>query len=51
MAVLGRGAGKMNASVAAVMAEAGRAINDTFHKNVAIVKAKSGACATGMVVR
>eukprot|EP01052_Picozoa_sp_SAG31_P040549 SAG31_NODE_5898_length_2267_cov_1.315959_1_plen_55_part_00 len=41
----------MNASAAAVMAEAGKAINDTFHKNIAIVKAQSGKCTTGMMVK
>ena len=41
--------GRMNVSAAKTMAEAGKAINDTFHKNVAIAPAKSGACAEGIV--
>ena len=40
--------GRMNVSAAKTMSEAGKAINDTFHKNVAIAPAKSGACAEGI---
>ena len=40
--------GRMNASVVKVMAAAGKAINDTFHKNVAVAPAVSGKCTTGI---
>ena len=40
--------GRMNVSAAKTMAEAGKAINDTFHKNVGITLAKSGSCAEGI---
>jgi hypothetical protein len=40
--------GRMNVSAAKTMAEAGKAINDTFHKNVGITEAKSGPCAAGI---
>ena len=32
-----------------VMKETGKAINDTFHKNVALISGVSGSCATGVV--
>ena len=38
----------MNVSAAATMKEAGKAINDTFHKNVGAALAKSGSCADGI---
>lgn len=40
--------GRMNVSAAKTMAEAGKAINDTFHKNVGIIEAQSGACKEGI---
>jgi len=39
--------GQMNASVVQVMAEAGKAINDTFHKSVVATQAVTGKCAEG----
>jgi hypothetical protein len=42
--------GRMNASVVAVMAEAGRAINDTFrHNNAGKAPAASGVCGAGVI--
>mmetsp|Transcript_15265 Transcript_15265/g.39253 ORF Transcript_15265/g.39253 Transcript_15265/m.39253 type:complete len:598 (+) Transcript_15265:41-1834(+) len=41
--------GRMNASVKAVMAEAGKAINDTFRNSVVQVDTVSGACTDGVV--
>ena len=40
--------GQMNASVFEVMRETGQALNDTFHKNVAIVAPVPGKCTTGV---
>jgi alpha-L-fucosidase len=42
--------GRMNASVAAVMAEVGTALNDTFGSHVAAVAGASGACADGVAL-
>ena len=42
--------GRMNASVATVMAEAGMAINDTFRQSVAKVGPTSGPCEDGVAV-
>jgi hypothetical protein len=43
--------GLMNASVVAVMHEAGKAINDTFkNNNAGKMGAKSGSCSTGLAV-
>jgi len=39
--------GQMNASVVQVMAEAGKAINDAFHKSVVATQAVTGKCAEG----
>eukprot|EP00052_Salpingoeca_macrocollata_P009160 m.72357 g.72357 ORF g.72357 m.72357 type:complete len:241 (-) comp16958_c0_seq2:57-779(-) len=41
--------GKMNASVAQVMADVGRALNDTFGVHVAAALNASGACGQGVV--
>eukprot|EP00035_Acanthoeca_spectabilis_P019488 m.426235 g.426235 ORF g.426235 m.426235 type:complete len:476 (-) comp16862_c0_seq31:140-1567(-) len=40
--------GRMNVSVAGVMAEAGKAINDTFKQSVAAVGSASGQCTDGV---
>ena len=45
--------GRLNASVVQVMAEAGKAINDTFYaaaQNAGAVQNVSGACADGVAV-
>ena len=43
--------GTMNASVIKVMADAGRAINETFHNNnVAKAEQVAGPCGVGLVV-
>ena len=39
----------MNASVFQVMKDTGKAINDTFHKNVALMEAIVGKCTAGVV--
>ena len=42
--------GKMNASVAAVMAEVGTALNATFHNHVAAATGVSSACVEGVAM-
>ena len=42
--------GRMNASVAKVMAEAGKAINDTFRQSVVESGPSSGPCVNGVAV-
>ena len=48
--VTSHSSGRMNASVAKVMAEAGMAINNTFGQSVAKVGPTSGRCKDGVAV-